>query len=934
MIRLRVLGGVDLRDNGGRDLNAILAQPKRLALLTYLALARPPGFHRREVLLSIFWPESDHGTARNALRQALHHLRHALGDGVIVSRGENDVGIDHAVLWCDAAAFASSLDSGDTDGALTLYRGDLMPGTLIGDAPEFNRWLDEEREHLRQRVKGALESGASEAEKRGDHGSAVRARRRSSTLEPLSAHVALSLMHALANAGDRAAAIQHATVFARALRDELGLEADDGVTSFAAELRGDPRSPRVDIVHDANSSYAAHSFTASHADALSVVILPFTVHGEPAYQYLEQGMVDLLSRSLDGAGNLRVVDPYAVIGLTNRSASGPADPELGRQVAQRFGAGLFVLGSIVGAEGRLQVFVTLYDVDQGRLVNAEARVGGEAGLFEIVDDITRQLLIGRLAPPQRLDRLAATMTPSIFALKAYLLGESHYRSGCFGLAREAFERAVAEDPLFALAWYRLGLALSRQYIVDLALSSIERAVSSIERAVALSERLQEDDRALLKAFLALLEGRADEAETRYRAMLVAQPHNVEAWLGLAELMIFFNPMRGRTSAEIRLPLARVLELDPENGPARISSAYVAVKEGALDEHFSHVRKWDEKSELSIFPRAMQALSVGTATEADAMVDELAHSSDAVVNEAARYIARLTHNISGASRIAGLLVDSSRPPATIAHGHIVMAQLAAAGGRHREAFENLDHASRLDPFESRAHRGLLAVLPFLPVPRSDIDALRSTTTLLDMRLNSAPPGPFTAIHLGLQEALGLYVLGHVHARAEDFDAALGAADRLPRVQVPAWASAVLDGWARGVRAHVAWREGRPGHALTLLEGASLKLSLAQRLSLSPFVCQNFERYLLAQLLELLGRDEEALRWYECVSADFVHEVVFLAPSYLRRATIHDRRGDYPQARDFYQRFIALWREGDPEEVAVVADAQRRLVRLGGRGVQYS
>jgi DNA-binding SARP family transcriptional activator/tetratricopeptide (TPR) repeat protein len=925
MIRLRVLGGVDLRDNGGRDLNAILAQPKRLALLTYLALARPTGFHRREVLLSIFWPESDHGTARNALRQALHHLRHALGDGVIVSRGENDVGVDHAVLWSDAAAFASSLDSGDTDGALTLYRGDLMPGTLIGDAPEFNRWLDEEREHLCQRVKGALESGASEAEKRGDHGSAVRARRRSSTLEPLSARVALSLMHALANAGDRAAAIQHATVFARALRDELGLEADYGVTSFAAELRGDARSLRVDVVRDANPSYATDSVTVGHAGAPRVVVLPFTVHGGPAYQYLEQGMVDLLSRSLDGGGNLRVVDPYAVIGLTNRSASGPADPELGRQVAQRFGAGLFVLGSIVGAEGRLQMFVTLYDVDQGRLVSAEARVGGEAELFEIVEDVTRQLLIGRLAPTERLARLAATMTPSIAALKAYLLGESHFRSGCFGLAREAFERAVASDPLFALAWYRLGLALSRQYVHDL-------AASSIERAVALSDRMEEGDRALLEAFLAFVQGRADEAETRCRAILAAQPHNVEAWLRLAEVMLIFNPMRGRTSAEIRLPLARVLELDPENGPARISSAYVAMKEGALDEYSSHVRKWDEKSELSIFPRAMHALSVGTATEADAMVDELAHSSDAVVNEAARYIARLTHNIPGASRIARLLVDSSRPPDTIAHGHIVMAQLAAAGGRHREAFENLDHASRLDPFESRAHRALLAVLPFLPVARGDIDALRSTTISLDMGPNPAPPGPFTAIHQGLQEALGLYVLGHLHARAEEFDTALGAADRLAGVQAPAWASGVPDGWARGVRAHVAWREGRPAHALTLLEGASFEVSLAQRLSLSPFVCQNFERYLLAYLLELLGRDEEALRWYECVSADVIHEVVFLAPSYLRRATIHDRRGDYPQAREFYQRFIALWRDGEPEEAAVVADAQRRLVRLGGRGVR--
>jgi tetratricopeptide (TPR) repeat protein len=196
------------------------------------------------------------------------------------------------------------------------------------------------------------------------------------------------------------------------------------------------------------------------------------------------------------------------------------------------------------------------------------------------------------------------MTPSIVALKAYLLGESQYRRGCFGPAREALERAVSEDRLFALAWYRLGLVLSRLYVHDLALSSIERAV-------ALSDRLAKDDRTLVAAFLAFLQGRTDEAELRYRAILATQPHNVEAWLGLAELILIFNAFRGRSSAETKLPLARVLELDPENGPALITSAYVAIKEGALRDHSSHVPKLDEKSELSIFPRALHALSVGS-----------------------------------------------------------------------------------------------------------------------------------------------------------------------------------------------------------------------------------------------------------------------------------------------------------------------------------
>ena len=44
MIRLRTLGPLDLRGSDGEELRTILAQPKRVALLAYLALATPRGF--------------------------------------------------------------------------------------------------------------------------------------------------------------------------------------------------------------------------------------------------------------------------------------------------------------------------------------------------------------------------------------------------------------------------------------------------------------------------------------------------------------------------------------------------------------------------------------------------------------------------------------------------------------------------------------------------------------------------------------------------------------------------------------------------------------------------------------------------------------------------------------------------------------------------
>src|SRR2546425_13319593 len=88
MIKLGMLGTLSLTDANGREVRTVLRQPRRLALLAYLAAATPRGFHHRDGLLALFWPELDQEHARAALRQALHVVRDALGADVIVTRGD------------------------------------------------------------------------------------------------------------------------------------------------------------------------------------------------------------------------------------------------------------------------------------------------------------------------------------------------------------------------------------------------------------------------------------------------------------------------------------------------------------------------------------------------------------------------------------------------------------------------------------------------------------------------------------------------------------------------------------------------------------------------------------------------------------------------------------------------------------------------------
>ena len=153
MIRLRTLGAVDLKDSEGRELRPLLTQPKRLALLTYLALAGSSGFRRRDTVVALFWPELDEEHARGSLRQALRFLRRSLGEGIIVSRGEEEIGVDRGVLRCDATAFMEACEAGRDAEALDLFQGDFLDGFFVSEAaPELERWVEEERIALRRRA--------------------------------------------------------------------------------------------------------------------------------------------------------------------------------------------------------------------------------------------------------------------------------------------------------------------------------------------------------------------------------------------------------------------------------------------------------------------------------------------------------------------------------------------------------------------------------------------------------------------------------------------------------------------------------------------------------------------------------------------------------------------------------------------------------------
>ena len=236
-MRLRVLGTLELRNSSGEELRAVVAQSKRAALLAYLALAAPRGPHRRDTLVTIFWPEQDAEHARNALSQAVHFLRRWLGPESIVGRNSESIELDRSRLWCDAIAFEDALEAGERRSAVDLYHGELLAGLHVVEAPQFERWLDRERVRLQRRWADAVEALAEECTGSGDAAGALNWWRRLAASDPYSSRIALRLMRAMADTGDREGAIAYARGHDVLVREELDAPPDPSVARFVEELR-------------------------------------------------------------------------------------------------------------------------------------------------------------------------------------------------------------------------------------------------------------------------------------------------------------------------------------------------------------------------------------------------------------------------------------------------------------------------------------------------------------------------------------------------------------------------------------------------------------------------------------------------------------------------------------------------------------------------
>jgi DNA-binding SARP family transcriptional activator/TolB-like protein len=958
---LTTLGRIDLRAPDGAEVTALLAQPKRLALLIYLAVQPSGHFSRRDTLLGMFWPELRQDRARVALRQALHFIRRSMGDDAFAARGPEELALRPGACVADAALLRQAAAARRHAEVAERYTGDFLPGFYVESAPGFQEWRDGERDRLRESAAAAVTALLADALRDGRMQEARSWSQRALDLSPGDEGAVRRHMEVLAAAGDRGAALAVFRAFAARLAAEFGDTPSPETGALAARLRSPAPRPapappartavgveplpatvadvdNTDDVDDAPGEPpgAPDAIPASAPDAVPVPTTALARRPRaPRRRWAAAAAVLaavalaawLLGNRNAAAGEERVaVLPFAVSGPASLAYLSSGLPVL--LAARMDGAdGLRSVSPSAALAGTPQPGTAPVAVRAvARRLGATLVVGGRVRAAGPVLHVSATLYDPRRGdapvasaeasgPEQELHALADRVATRLLA--AYLDDRGSAWAGSAArtttsppalklwLQGEAavrdgrYESAVGAFTAATEADSTFALAWYRLAMAANWAGRMPLVVPAATRAARLDVRLGAHERTMVRALLAARSGRPREAESLYRAAATERPSDVEAWVELGEVLFHANPRVGRPAEEARPAFEQVLRLDPTHFPALVHLARLAA-----------VRA--DTATLDRLTRAALANDPDGGHRAELLLlralgvgDREAAGNAATVAvtpavlDALWRSAGYTGNPAKAEELARVLLRSTASPDMRASLHLLLAHLAAGQGCAAGARAHVDSLAGHLPATAAATRALFALPPHsFPAPGGLVGRLDAPT----------PPVPGRYIHTDLlhpdqPEPYAAILAAALTLQADD---SAGAARRAAAVR--AWdgdgSLAHLPG-----AAYLAVRlAGTPaGRTAALQEVAALDGALAERdLPPTPLLPRALVHLATADLLHRQGRPAEALARLRGVPEDLGFDPAYAAAVHRRRAALHRALGEPAEAAREQARFTAIWR----------------------------
>jgi serine/threonine-protein kinase len=682
------------------------------------------------------------------------------------------------------------------------------------------------------------------------------------------------------------------------------------VTSPVATVRHVLRRPRNRWIAAAVMTlvlFAAAwwSFAPSPAPVLDpnrVAIAPFDVLGGPDLALWREGLVDVLSRSLDGAGPLRTASPTLVV---RRWSSGHADAGSAQALGRELGARTVLFGGLIAAGDSVQLTATVLDV-LGPNVIAEIQLRERADRIDrLADSLTVRVLreLGR-SRAIGLVRSASLGSHSLPALKAFLQGEQFLRRSEWDSSVTYLERAIALDSAFTLAWSHAGMAAGWQHRAD---DSVSRAYKL--RAGALNHGLAPRESLIVQAeslaavvyagplnlgvrlfgYGRRMIGTLDEAVRRY-------PNDPELWYMLGDARYHAGSLAGLSPRASLDAFDRAIALDSAFTPSYVHAIPLGLEFGGATAGRRYAAKFLEAGAMGTYAKSTRVVLdlLDPQTRAGAIAF-LADTADVHLfqttwlsinrwlddDETALAVIRARVAAEQKKGAPSNLAVFAQPMSLAARGHVkeaarlttfpvLVAQLAMLGAISPDSADRLARSWIGKPGEGHMFLG-----PLLAADR-DTNGLQSATRFIDSKQRPLPPN---------LPAIAIDVLGYLNATNQ---------------------------------AYLALARGDSAAALRLFDA---------RPDSACFGGCWMDDLIHIQLLAARGRVPDAAARLERPLGGFAGGIVpFEVLRALERGRVNEKLGNRERAIEGYALVVRAWRNPDPELQPYVAEARAALERL--------
>jgi len=412
------------------------------------------------------------------------------------------------------------------------------------------------------------------------------------------------------------------------------------------------------------------------------------------------GLSGMLITSLEQSRHLSVLSRSRMIDVLRQLGREDAvhlDEPLAREIGRRTGVRALLIGSIRRFEGIYRLELRALDpLQDAYLFGVQEQGSGKANIPSLIDRLSEQtrqrLREGAEEVRSSEVKVAEAVTPSIEAYQHYFLGldclerpsrHPSHPEGCV----EELRRAVAIDPDFVLAWFRLSMVGWDELV-----PAVEDRGRAIDRALRLADRVPPKERTLMRAWKAHLDGDDERALALCREVTIAFPEDKQA------LYLTGDILWHREDLAAAAPyLARVLELDPTFEFALDHLSYALAVLGRRDELGGWVRTW---AAMAPSPPVMRALVQGRLGLGEARAAVAAARRAAETGPGEYALTDLARALFFEGDYAAIESElRARGPLPLVQ-RFFLAHAVAAQGRRAEALRLLDAIARTAADEDR------------------------------------------------------------------------------------------------------------------------------------------------------------------------------------------------------------------------------------------